>query len=89
MSKSKREAEFQNWLNGPEARRISSKDYGTELGGSQKMIEDLLRSAFEGGFQSCLAEVRSKLRGLGAAAPKPDPAPETGSASAARSRKGV
>lgn len=65
MPKFKREEEFQKWFTGPEALRISNMDYSKDLGGTNAMLEDLMRSAFEAGFQSCLTEVRSKLRGLG------------------------
>ena len=61
---SKREEEFRKWLNGPEALRIAKTNYGAQLGGTGIMIEDFMRSAFEAGFQACLAEVQDRLAEL-------------------------
>jgi hypothetical protein len=58
---SKRDEEFRKWLNGPEALRISKTNYGA---GTGPMIEDFMRSAFEAGFQACLAEVHERLSEL-------------------------
>lgn len=84
---SKRDEKFQEWSTGPEALRISQVTYGPEPGSTDKMIAALMRSAFDSGFDACLAEVRDRLRELARDSVKTQSAARTATASPSRPRK--
>ncbi|MGJ7611828.1 MULTISPECIES: hypothetical protein [unclassified Variovorax] len=66
-----RDEQFEKWSNSPAISKIANENYGNELGAPQRMIDACLRAAFDGGYQACLDEVRSKLRTLGTDHEKP------------------
>lgn len=80
---STREEQFQKWSNGPAISEITKENYGDEPGATQRMIEAYLRAAFDGGYEACLEEVRSKLRTLGATPEKPARPARSGTAKGA------
>lgn len=62
---------FQKWSHSPAMQEIASRDYSKVPGGTQQLLEDYLRCAFNGGFDACLAEIRRKLPELGTSPEKP------------------
>lgn len=82
-----REEQFQEWYLGPQAKEISERNYGNDPGSTQRLLEDLLRGAFEGGYDRCLTEVRRKLKGMGTGAPKTERAAPTKPATSTRRGK--